>query len=159
LLVANCRIFPSRLESYLNTLMAFLNWCAKPGRRWLTDKQMPVFERNAAARKPRHRLRRRVGEWRPELIRLLIDNAGWHLRPQLWMQWSTGQRVSAVLRVRVCDVVLTPGREQVTFRKTKTGEPVTASLHPAAAEAIRTYLDRRGHALEPRRAALPDEIG
>jgi hypothetical protein len=47
----------------------------------------------------------------------------------------------------------------VTFRKTKTGEPVTASLHPAAAEAIRTYLDRRGHALEPRRAALPDEIG
>ena len=131
-------------ERYLNTLMSFLNWCAKPGRRWITDKALPVFERNASARKPKHRLRRRVSEWRPELIRLLIDNASWHLRPQLWMQWSTGQRVSAVLKVRLCDVVLVAGREQVNFRKTKTGEPVTASLHPAAAEAIRHYLDRRG---------------
>lgn len=131
-------------ERYLNTLMSFLNWCAKPGRRWITDKEMPVFERNAAARKPRHRLRRRVGEWRPELIHLLIANASWHLQPQLWMQWTTGQRVSAILRVRLCDVVLAAGREQVTFRKTKTGEPVTASLHPAAAEAIKAYLERRG---------------
>lgn len=44
----------------------------------------------------------------------------------------------------ICDVVLVAGLEQVNFRKTKTGEPVTASLHPAAAEAIRHYLDRRG---------------
>lgn len=131
-------------ERYLNTVMAFLNWCAAKPRQWITDKTMPHFERNAAARKPRHRERRRVGEWRPELIQLLIDSAGAHLKPQLWMQWSTGQRVSAVLRVRLADVVLAAGREQVTFGKTKTGEPVTASLHPAAGEALRAYLKIRG---------------
>lgn len=124
--------------------MAFLNWCARKPRQWLTDKTMPHFERNAAARKPRHRERRRVAEWRPELIQLLIDAAGPHLKPQLWMQWSTGQRVSAVLRVRLADLVLASGREQVTFGKTKTGEPVTASLHPAAGEALREYLKIRG---------------
>jgi len=124
--------------------MSFLNWCARKPRQWITDKTIPHFERDAAARKPRHRLRRRVAEWRPDLILLLIDNAGWHLKPQLMVEWSTGQRVSAVLRLRLTDVLLAAGREQVTFGKTKTGEPVTASLHPAAAQAIRDYLKIRG---------------
>ncbi len=135
---------PATRERLLNTAMSFLNWCAKPPRRWIAPEKLPHFERNAAARKPRHRLRRRVAELRPDLIRLLIDSAGAHLKPQLWVEWSTGQRVSAVLKLRLSDVVLAPGREQVTFGKTKTGEPVTSSLHPAAAEAIRDYLKIRG---------------
>lgn len=134
----------STRERYLNGFMSFLNWCAAKPRQWISDKTMPHFEREAAARKPRHRQRRRVAEWRPELIMLLIDNAGWHLKPQLWVQWSTGQRVSAVLKPRLCDVVLAHGREQITFPTTKSGEPVTASLHPAAGDALRQYLKKRG---------------
>lgn len=134
----------STRERYINTIMSFLNWCAKPARQWITEKTMPAYERNATARKPKHRQRRRVSEWRPELILLLIDNAGKHLKPQLWTEWSTGQRVSAVLRVRLCDVLLAQGREQVEFGKTKTGEPVVASLHPAAGQALRDYLKIRG---------------
>jgi integrase len=134
----------STRERYLNGVLSFLNWCARPPRRWIGQKTMPHFERDAAARKPKHRQRRRVAEWRPELIMLLIDCAGWHLKPQLWMEWSTGQRVSAVLKVRLADVILAAGREQVTFGKTKTGEPVTAALHPAAGQAIRDYLKKRG---------------
>jgi site-specific recombinase XerD len=135
---------PATRERYLNTVFSFLNWCARKPRQWIENEKLPHFERNAQARKPRHRQRRHVADWRPELILLLIENAGWHLRPQLWTQWSTGQRVSAVLRVRLADAVLAPGREQITFGKTKTGEPVTASLHPRAGEALREYLKKRG---------------
>ena len=110
----------------------------------LSAKTIPHFERDAAARKPKHRQRRHVAEWRPDLIMLLIDNAGEHLKPQLWVQWSTGQRVSAVLKPRLRDAVLAPGREQVTFPTTKSGEPVTASLHPAAGQALRDYVKIRG---------------
>jgi len=134
----------STRERWLNGLFSFLNWCARPPRRWIADKAMPHFERNSAARKPKHRHRRRVAELRPDLILLFIDNAGWHLKPQLWVEWSTGQRASAVLKPRLCDVILAAGREQVIFPTTKTGEPVTASLHPAAGEAIRQYLKKRG---------------
>jgi integrase len=137
---------PATRERYLNSIMAFLNWCARKPRQWLSE--LPSFERNTAARKPKHRQRRRVIDWRPELIQLLIDNAGPHLKPQLWVEWSTGQRVSAVLRTRLCDVVLAPGRGQITFGKTKTGEPVTASLHPAAGEALREYMKIRGRLWE-----------
>lgn len=134
----------STRERFLNGLMSFLNWCAHVSRKWITDKTMPAFERNAQARKPRHRQRRRVAELRPDLVRLLIDCAGDHLKPQLWVEWSTGQRVSAVLKTRLADVLLAEGREQITFGRTKTGEPVTASLHPAAAAAVRDYLKIRG---------------
>jgi hypothetical protein len=134
----------STRERWLNGFMGFLNWCAAKPRRWITDKTLPHFERDAAARKPRHRQRRHVADWRPELILLLIDNSGAHLKPQLWVEWSTGQRVSAVLRLRLRDAVLAPGREQVTFGTTKTGEPVTASLHPAAGAALRDYIKVRG---------------
>ena len=131
-------------ERYLNGFLSFINWCASPPRRWIEAKNLPHFERDAAARKPKHRQRRHVAGWRPELIMLLIDNAGWHLQPQLWVEWSTGQRVSAVLRTKLGSVILAPGREQITYETTKTGEPVTASLHPKAADAIRAYLKRRG---------------
>ena len=134
----------STRERFLNGFMSFLNWCRAAPRRWIADKTMPHFERDASARKPKHRQRRHVADWRPELVQLLVDQAGWHLRPQLWVEWSTGQRVSAVLRTRLADVVLAPGREQITFRTTKTGEPVTASLHPNAAEALRQYIRKRG---------------
>lgn len=134
----------STRERFLNGLFSFLNWCAAPPRRWLTEKTMPHFERDQAARKPRHRQRRHVAGWRPELIQLLVDNAGWHLKPQLWVEWSTGQRATAILKPRLKDAVLAPGREQITFPTTKTGEPVTASLHPAAGEALRGYLKKRG---------------
>ena len=135
---------PSTRERYLNGFMSFINWCHARPRRWITEKTMPHFERDAAARKPKHRQRRRVAELRPDLIMLIIENAGWHLKPQLWVEWSTGQRATAVLKPRLCDAVLAPGREQITFPTTKSGEPVTASLHPAAGDAIRQYLKRRG---------------
>jgi site-specific recombinase XerD len=134
----------STRERFLNGLMAFLNWCHRKPRQWIPDKNMPHFERDAAARKPRHRKRRQVAQWRPELIMLFIDNAGWHLKPQLWVEWSTGQRVSAVLATKLGAVLLAPGREQITYERTKNGETVTASLHPSAAEAIREYLKKRG---------------
>lgn len=134
----------STRERFLNGFLSFINWCAKPPRRWIEAKNIPHFERDAGARNPKHRQRRHVAGWRPELIMLLIDNAGWHLKPQLWVEWSTGQRVSAVLRTKLGSVVLAQGREQITYETTKTGEPVTASLHPQAAEAIREYLKRRG---------------
>ncbi len=134
----------SSRERWLNGFMSFLNFCAHRSRKWLTDKTMPHFERDAAARKPKHRQRRHVAEWRPELIMLLIDNAGEHLKPQLWVEWSTGQRATAVLRPRLRDAMLAPGREQITFPTTKSGEPVTASLHPAAGQALRDYLKIRG---------------
>lgn len=137
-------VAPSTRERYLNGFMSFISWCAERPRQWISDRTIPHFERDAAARKPRHRQRRNVADWRPELVKLLVDSAGWHLRPQLYVQWSTGQRVSAVLRVRLRDVVLAEGREQISFERTKTGEPVFSSLHPAAAEAIRHYLEKRG---------------
>jgi hypothetical protein len=134
----------STRERYLNGFLSFIAWCAAKPRQWITDKTIPHFERDAAARKPKHRQRRNVADWRPELIQLLVDSAGWHLRPQLYVEWSTGQRVSAILKARLRDIMLVPGREQIAFDKTKTGEPVFASLHPAAAEAVRDYLKRRG---------------
>jgi integrase len=134
----------STCERYLNSFLSFIAWCAAKPRQWISDRTIPHFERDAAARKPKHRQRRNVADWRPELIQLLVDSAGWHLRPQLYVEWSTGQRVSAVLKARWRDAILVPGREQIVFEKTKTGEPVFASLHPAAAEALRDYLKRRG---------------
>jgi hypothetical protein len=141
----------STRERYLNALLAILTWFAKKPRYWMS---VPEFERDQEARKPRHRHRRRVAEWRPELIALLIDNAGWHLKPQLAVEWSTGGRVSSVLHgCRLCDLILAEGREQITFHDTKNGDPVNAALHPYAARAVRVYLKRRGR-LEDREGPL-----
>ena len=155
----------STRERYLNGFMSFISWCAAKPREWITSKTIPHFERDATARKPRHRQRRNVADWRPELVQLLVDCAGWHLRPQLYVEWSTGQRVSAVLKVRLRDVMLAEGREQISFERTKTGEPVFSSLHPAAAQAIREYLKRRGRLWDREgplfltRSGMPYETG
>lgn len=142
----------STRERYITPIVAFLNWCAAPARKYVTS--VPEFERNKGARNPKHRQRRRVADLRPELIALFIENAGWHLKPQLWVEWSTGARVSSVLHaIRLCDVILAPGREQIAFGKTKNGEPVFAALHPQAAAAVQAYLKRRGR-LHDREGAL-----
>ncbi len=50
--------------------------------------------------------------------------------------------------IRLCDVILAAGRESVTSHVSKNGEPITAALHPTAANAIRAYLETRGNLSE-----------
>lgn len=139
-------------ERYLNTVTAFLNWCRRKPRQWLSD--LPAFERDKAARKPKHRRARRVAEITPDLVLFLAKHAAPHLRGQIAVQWTTGGRVSSVLYgCRLCDYVAAPGREQITFHDTKNGEPVTAALHPLAAALMADYLEWRGE-LHEREAPL-----
>src|SRR5262249_36541243 len=71
---------------------------------------------------------------------------------QLWTEWSTGARVSSILHgCLLSDLILAPGREQITFRPNcttgrgmKNGETVTAHLHPRAVAALQAYLEVRG---------------
>src|SRR5262249_42300309 len=91
---------------------------------------------------------------RPELIRLLFDSAHITIRAQLAVEWATGARVSSVLYgVRLCDLILAEGREQIVFRGTKNGEDVAAALNPTAAGILRDYLKGRGR-LPEREAPL-----
>lgn len=79
------------------------------------------------------------------LIELLISQAAPHIKPQIWTEWTSGARVSSILRgCMLSDLVLAEGREQLTFRDTKNGETVTSMLHPRAVEAIKEYLKIRG---------------
>jgi site-specific recombinase XerD len=143
---------PQTRERYITGVVTFLNWCAKKPRRWLED--LPEFERNQEARKPKHRRARRVDELTPEIIMLMIDNAAPHLMGQMAAEWSTGARVSSVLfGCRLCDLLLAPGREQITYHDTKNGEPVVAAIHPWAAMKLRQYLEWRGD-LHDREAPL-----
>ena len=129
-------------ERMLNSVLAFLNWCAKKQRRWGTP---PIFDRDKDARNPRRRARRPVQDLSIELLEHLIAHASPHLAAQLWTEWSTGARVSSILHgCQLSDLILAPGREQITFHGTKNGETVTAHLHPRAAEALRVYLEIRG---------------
>ncbi len=133
---------PETRERFLNTLVAFLNWCAKKPREWC-DK--PIFDRDNAARNPRRRERRRVQDLSIDLIAFMLDHAAPHLKAQLWTEWSTGARVSSVLHgCRLCDLILAEGREQLTFYDTKNGETVTAHLHPRAVVALKEYIEWRG---------------
>jgi len=133
----------STRERFLNSLVSFLNWCAKKPRRWC---EVPTFDRDNAARNPRRRARRPVQDLRIDLIRLLVEHAAPHLKAQIWTEWSTGARVSSILHgCRLCDLILAPGREQITFHDTKNGQTVTAHLHPIAVEALRQYLSWRGN--------------
>lgn len=129
-------------ERMLNSVLAFLNWCAAKPRRW---GEAPTFDRDKVARNPRRRSRRPVQDLSIALIEHLIGHAGPHLAAQIWTEWSTGARVSSILHgCRLSDLILAPGREQITFHNTKNGESVTAHLHPRAAEALRGYLKVRG---------------
>lgn len=139
-------------ERWLNTVVSFLNWCREKPRSWLDE--LPSFERIQEARKPKQRIARRVVELQPHLIKTMLDHAAIHLTAQLATEWSTGARVSSVLYgCRVCDLIIAPGREQITFRDTKNGDDVVAALHPYAADVLRRYLQWRG-SLHDREAPL-----
>ncbi|RJF89276.1 hypothetical protein D3874_21785 [Oleomonas cavernae] len=129
---------------WLNCLLPFLRWCAHPSSGWL--KQMPEIKRPRLPRRRKEVARRRVVDFRPDLIAFLISHAAPHLAAQLWVEWSTGARVSSILfGCRLCDLSLTPGREQIVFLETKNDDSVVASLHPRAVKAIKEYLDYRGN--------------
>jgi hypothetical protein len=129
-------------ERFINGVTAFQAFATKHHGL----KAVVGFERDKQARNPRRRKRRRVADLRPELIGLLLEEAHITLRAQLAVEWSTGARVSSVLYgVRICDVILAPGRESIIFRDTKNGEDVAAALHPSAAAILRDYAAWRGN--------------
>jgi site-specific recombinase XerD len=126
---------------FATPIMAFLRWCAAGDRKWLTvpHVELPKLPQT------RHWQRRRVAELTPDLLAFLFEHAPLHLRAQLYAEWSTGARVSSILfGCRLCDLILAPGRSQITFHDTKNGDTVVAHLHPAAAEVLAEYLQRRG---------------
>ncbi len=133
-------------ERYLNTLMAFLNWCrTRASRAYLDADNLPEFERDREAASGRRQPRRRVVDLRPDLIATLLDAMHIAIRAQLAAEWSTGARVSSILHgCRLCDLIMAPGREQITFHDTKNGETVHAALHPAAIPILTEYLEWRG---------------
>ena len=137
-----CEVKSASRERLLNTIVAFLAWCAKPPRRW---GQLPTLDRDKRARNPRLRARRPVEELTMGLIEQLFTHAAPHLAAQMWTEWSTGARVSSILHgCSLSDLILAEGREQITFHNTKNGQRVTAHLHPRAADALRDYLKVRG---------------
>jgi site-specific recombinase XerD len=84
-------------------------------------------------------------ELSPKLIHALLDNAAPHFRAQLIVLHATGARVSSVLYgCRLCDLILAPGRERLTFHDTKSGQSVTSVLTPFAAAELQRYLAWRG---------------
>src|SRR5262249_7846697 len=84
----------------------------------------------------------------------LFDSAHITLRAQLAVEWATGARVSSVLfGVRLCDLILGKGREQIIFRGTKNGDDVAAALNPTAVRVLKDYLKWRGK-LHDREAPL-----
>ncbi|MDR6292331.1 site-specific recombinase XerD [Inquilinus ginsengisoli] len=134
---------PQTRERYLDAVFTFLNWCAEEPRVWL--QRLPAIDRDNEARKPKTPSRRRVVDLRADLIALMIDQAGWHLKPQLAVEWSTGARVSSILLgCRICDAILAPGRGQITFHDTKNGDSVTAALHDWTVQIVIDYLQHRG---------------
>jgi hypothetical protein len=129
-------------ERFINGVVAFQHYAVKHHKM----NAVVEFSRDKQARNPRRRKRRRVSDLRPELIALLLEEAHITLRAQLAAEWSTGARVSSVLYgVRICDVILAPGRETIIFRNTKNGEDVAAALHPSAAAILRDYAAWRGN--------------
>jgi site-specific recombinase XerD len=136
-------------ERYITAVRAFLNWCRKRPRQWIAET--PEFERDKQAARPTHRRARRVNDLSPELINLMLDHAAPHLRAQLVVEWCTGARVSSVLYgCRLCDVILAPGRGQITFHDTKNSEPVVAASNDWAVARLLDYLELRGGRLDDR---------
>jgi integrase len=132
---------PATIVRYMAPVKAFLRWCSGGNRKWL---EMPEIELPEAPLS-RHRKRRRVAELTQDLLVFFFSFAAPHLKAQLYTEWSTGGRLSSVLfGCRLCDLILSPQRSQITFHDTKNGDPVTAYLHPAAAEALAEYLEHRG---------------
>jgi hypothetical protein len=137
-------------ERHLNSVLALLAFAAREHGL----AALPKFHRDAAARNPNKRARRRVAELRGDLIQLLFDCAHISIRAQLVVERCTGARVSSVLfAARLCDLILAPGREQITFPATKNGEDVTAVLDATAVAILKDYLKWRGR-LHEREAPL-----
>lgn len=137
-------------ERFLNTVCAFLKFCkASHGLA-----EVPAFRRDRKAVSPNRRARRRVEDLRIDLIRILLDHCHVAIRAQLAAEISTGARVSSVLHgVRICDLILAPGREALIYRGTKSGEDVAAVLDGNAVAELKTYLAWRGK-LHDREAPL-----
>jgi len=128
-------------ERFLNGVIGFLNFA----KRNHGLAAVPEFQRDRKARNPNRRARRRTEELRPDLIRPLFDAAHITMRAQLAIEYATGSRVSSNLYgVRLCDLNLGKGREQITFRGTKNGEDVTAALNSTAVSILKDYLKWRG---------------
>ena len=134
-------------ERYITGVRSFLAWCQKKPRGWVAE--LPAFERDPDARKPKHRRARRVADLTPELVMFMIERAPPHLAGQMVAEWSTGGRASSILfGCRLCDLLIAKDdggyRGQLTFHDTKNGEPVVAALHPWACERLLAYLEWRG---------------
>lgn len=143
---------PASKERFLNPLCAWLNWCRKKPRRWLAD--MPQFDREQQARKPKHRRARRVGELSHELVMMLIEEAAPHFGVQVLTEYVTGGRVSMLLyHARICDLLITPNRCQLAFQDSKNGDPVVSAMPPWVGPHFERYLAWRG-AVRDREAAL-----
>jgi hypothetical protein len=140
----------STRERFLNGVLALLSFAKR--HHGLAD--LPLFERDKKARNPNRRARRRVADLRPDLIRILFDSAHVALRAQLSVEKVTGARVSSVLYgVRLCDLIMATGREQIIFRATKNGEDVCAALDGSTVAVLKEYLKWRGR-LHDREAPL-----
>jgi site-specific recombinase XerD len=136
-------------ERYITAVRAFLNWCRKKPRRWIAES--PAFDRDKEAARPPKRRARRVNDLTPELIMLMIEHAAPHLAAQLVVERCTGVRVSSMLYdCRLCDVILVPGRGQITYHDTKNSDPVVAVLNDWAVEQLLVYLEVRGGRLDDR---------
>jgi site-specific recombinase XerD len=134
---------------YCAGLFPFLDWCADPDRGYLmarpTIKARPDDKGKGKASR-RKSERRRVAELTPELLAFTFSFASIHLRAQLYVEWSTGGRVSSVLfGCTVADLMLTSNRQQLRFRYTKNGDDVIADLHLKAVEVLQEYLKWRGN--------------
>jgi len=106
---------------------------------------VPTFPRDKKARNPNRLARRRADDLRPDLVWRLFEAAYITLKAQVAVEWATGARVSSVLYgVRLCDLILAKGREQITFRGTKNGEDVPAALNPTAVASLKEHLAWRG---------------
>jgi site-specific recombinase XerD len=133
---------PATIVRFMAPIKSFLRWSSKGGRKWLCE--MPEIEL-PRARREKHRKRRRVPELTSELLVFLFDHAPLHLKAQVYTEWSTGARVKSILfGCRLCDLILSPQRSQITFHDTKNGDAVTAHLHAATAEVLAEYLEHRG---------------
>jgi molybdopterin-binding protein len=150
--------FPGRMtgntasarERFLGGLLSFLHY----SQRNHGLAEVPKFERDQAARNPNRRVRRRVTDLRPDLVRALFDACHISIRAQLAVERATGARVSSIIyAARVCDLILAKGREQITFPATKNGEDVSAALDPTAVAVLKDYLKWRGK-LHDREAPL-----
>jgi len=131
-------------ERFLNSVVAFLNWCAVKKRRWVKD--LPDFERDNEARNPRTRGRRKVPLLDPTILALLLEVAPPHLAGQLVVEMATGGRVSSVLYAcTLSDLVIGhDGTAHLTYRWTKNGDPVTAYLPAWTIPYLQEYLAWRG---------------